>query len=37
MPEFNLVTALSTAYDPPEDGRKCGPKHVGASFLLLPT
>jgi len=30
--EFNLVAALSTALGPPEDGRKCGPKHVGASF-----
>jgi hypothetical protein len=31
--EFNLVTAQSTDYEPPEDGRKCGPKLVGASFL----
>jgi hypothetical protein len=31
--EFNLVTAQSTAHEPPEDGRKYGPKHVGASFL----
>ena len=31
--EFNLVTAQSTAYEPPEDGRIYGPKHVGASFL----
>jgi len=30
--ELNLVTAQSTAHGPPEDGRKCGPKHVGASF-----
>jgi len=30
--EFNLVTAQSTAHGLPEDGRKCGPKHVGASF-----
>ena len=31
--EFNLVTAQSTAHEPPEDGCKYGPKHVGASFL----
>jgi len=31
--ESNLVTAQSTAYEPPEDGRKCGPKHVGATSL----
>jgi hypothetical protein len=31
--KFNLVTAQSTAHEPPEDGRKYGPKHVGASFL----
>ena len=30
--KFNLVTTQSTAHEPPEDGRKCGPKHVGASF-----
>jgi hypothetical protein len=30
--EFNVLTAESTAHEPPEDGRKCGPKHVGASF-----
>jgi len=30
--EFNLVTAQGTALGPPVDGRKCGPKHVGASF-----
>ena len=30
--EFNLVTAQSTAHEPPEDGRKYGPKHVGANF-----
>jgi hypothetical protein len=29
--EFNLVNAYSTAHGPPEDGRKCGPKHVGAT------
>jgi hypothetical protein len=33
--EFNLVTAQSTAHEPPEDGRKCGPKHVGASFKIV--
>jgi len=31
--EFNLVTAQSTAHEPPEDGRKYGPKHVGATSL----
>jgi hypothetical protein len=31
--EFNLVTAQSTAHEPPEDGRKYGPKHVGANLL----
>jgi plasmid stabilization system protein ParE len=31
--ESNLVTAQSTAYDPPEDGRKYRPKHVGATSL----
>jgi hypothetical protein len=31
--EFNLVTAQSTAHEPPEDGRKYGPKRVGESFL----
>jgi hypothetical protein len=31
--EFNLVTAESTAHEPPEDGRKYGPKHVGAISL----
>jgi len=30
--EFNLVTAQSTAHEPPENGRKYVPKHVGASF-----
>jgi hypothetical protein len=32
--EFKLVTAQSTAHEPPEDGRKYGPKHAGASFFL---
>jgi hypothetical protein len=31
--EINLVTAQSTAHEPPEDGRIYGPKHVRASFL----
>ena len=31
--EFNLVTAQSTAHEPPQDGRKYGPKHVGATSL----
>ena len=31
--EFKLVTAQSTAHEPPEDGHIYGPKHVGASFL----
>ena len=31
--ESNLVTAQSTAYKPPEDGRKYGPKHVGVTSL----
>jgi len=31
--ESNLVTAQSTAHEPPEDGRKYGPKHVGATSL----
>jgi hypothetical protein len=31
--EFNLVTGQSTAHEPPEDGRKYGPQHVGKSFL----
>ena len=30
--EFYLVMAQSTAHEPPEDGRKYGPKHVGVSF-----
>jgi hypothetical protein len=32
-PEFSLVTAQSTAHEPPEDGRKYGPKHVGTTLL----
>jgi hypothetical protein len=31
--ESNLVTAQSTAQEPPEDGRKYGPKHVGTTSL----
>jgi hypothetical protein len=31
--ESNLVTAKSTAYEPPEDGHTYGPKHVGATSL----
>ena len=31
--ESNLVTAQSTAHKPPEDGRKYGPKHLGATWL----
>ena len=31
--EFDLVTAQSTAYEPPEDGCIYGLKHVEASFL----
>jgi hypothetical protein len=31
--EFNLVTAQSTAHEPPEDGRTYRPKHVGANLL----
>jgi len=31
--ESSLVTAQSTAQEPPEDGRKYGPKHVGATLL----
>jgi len=33
--EFNLVTAQSTAHEPPEDGCKYGPKHVGANFKMF--
>jgi len=31
--EPNVVTAQSTAYEPPEDGRMSGPKHVGVTSL----
>ena len=31
--ESNLVTAQSTAHEPPVDGRTYGPKHVGATSL----
>jgi hypothetical protein len=31
--ESNLVTAQSTAHEPPEGGRTYGPKHVGATLL----
>ena len=31
--EPNLVTAQSTAYEPPEDGQMSGPKHVGVTSL----
>jgi hypothetical protein len=31
--ESNLVTAQSTAHEPPEDGRIYGPKHIGATSL----
>jgi hypothetical protein len=31
--EFNLVTAYSNAHAPPENIRKYGPKHVGATSL----
>jgi hypothetical protein len=31
--EFNLITAQSTAHEPPEDGRNYGPKYVGATSL----
>jgi hypothetical protein len=27
------ITAQSTAHEPPEEGRKYGPKHVGATEL----
>ena len=33
--EFNLVTAQSTAHEPPEDGRIYGPKYVAASFFKV--
>jgi len=31
--ESNLVTAQSTAHEPPEDGHTYGPKHLGATSL----
>jgi hypothetical protein len=31
--ESNLVTVQSTAHGPTEDGRKYGPKHIGATSL----
>jgi len=31
--ESNLVTAQSSVHEPPEDGRKYGPKHVGETLL----
>ena len=31
--EPNLVTAQSTAYEPPENGRMSGPKRVGVTSL----
>jgi hypothetical protein len=33
LPLHVSVTAWSTAYEPPEDGRKYGPKHLGATSL----
>jgi hypothetical protein len=33
--ESNLVTAQSTAHEPPEDSRTYGPKHVGATSLMF--
>jgi hypothetical protein len=33
--ESSLVTAQSTAHEPPEDGRKYGPKHVGETSLNI--
>jgi hypothetical protein len=33
--ELNLVTAQSTAHEPPEDVRICRLKHVRASFLSV--
>jgi hypothetical protein len=33
--ELNLVTAHSTAYAPPEDGRISGPKHVVVTFTKM--
>ena len=31
--ESNLLTAKSTAHEPPEDGRNYGSKHVGATSI----
>jgi hypothetical protein len=31
--ESNLVTAQSTAHEPPEDGRKYGSKHVRPALI----
>jgi hypothetical protein len=31
--ESNLVTAQNTVHEPPEDGRKYGPKHVEATSI----
>jgi hypothetical protein len=33
--KFNLVTAQSTAHEPPEDGHKYGPKHVGGNLIEM--
>jgi hypothetical protein len=33
LAEPSLVTTRSTAYEPPEDGRLTGPKHVGVTSL----
>ena len=33
--ESNLVTAQSTAHEPPENGRKYGPKHVGGNLTKI--
>ena len=30
-----VKSRYSTALGPPEDGRKCEPKHVGASFFSV--
>jgi hypothetical protein len=34
---LEAISLITTGinHDPPEDGRKYGPKHVGASFLTL--
>jgi len=31
---ISLITTR-TSHEPPEDGRKYGPKHVGASYLTF--